>query len=156
MYCRGFLRREMLAGLLEHDRQFEFVVEFLSEMRREDYRLIRPDDGVHVLEEDNPRQHGMRETRLLGFVMVFAKVAGSMEELLGDDRRFDVNFIARVKDGFAINSRFGLLRRSRSPALLEPHPDCDRHPRRADRMSLGTRTSAIDSLSLSFSRRYSL
>ena len=62
----GFLGREMLARFLQHDREFQFVIEFLGEVRRENHRLIGPDDGIHVLEEDNPRQHGMRETRPAG------------------------------------------------------------------------------------------
>ena len=89
----------MLAGFLEDDGEFQFVIEFLREVRREDDRLVGSDDGIDVLEEDDPRQHGMREAGLFGLMMMLAKVAGGVEELLGNDRRFDTNFVAREEDG---------------------------------------------------------
>ncbi len=80
-------------------------------MRREDDRLVGTDDGIDVLEEDNPRQHGMREASLLGFVMVLTKVAGGVKKLLGDNRGLDVDIGALVEDRLVVHADIRLLRR---------------------------------------------
>src|SRR5260370_1277868 len=44
----------MLAALLQHDGEFELVVEFLRQMFRKNDWFFMPDDRVHVLKENNP------------------------------------------------------------------------------------------------------
>src|SRR5215475_4567373 len=59
-------------------------------------RLVWTDNRVNVLEEDDPGHHGMREPGFLSFLVMLAKVAGSVKELLGNDRRAQLYFILRV------------------------------------------------------------
>src|SRR6202035_2429762 len=56
--------------------------------------FIRPDNGIHVLEENNPRQHWMRKSRFLRFCMVLAKITGGVKKLLWNNRRLDANRIS--------------------------------------------------------------
>ena len=49
-------------------------------------------------------KHGMREAGLFGLMMMLAKVAGRVEELLGNNRRFDVNFVTPEERPVAINA----------------------------------------------------
>jgi hypothetical protein len=79
-------------------------------VRRKDDRLVRANDGIDVLEEDNPRQHGMREASLLGFVMMLAKVAGSVKKLLRDNRSFDANVSALVENRLVVHADGRFLR----------------------------------------------
>ena len=55
-----------------------------------DDRLVRADDRVDVLEEDDPRRDLVRPADALRLLLVLAEVAGGMEELLRDDRRLEV------------------------------------------------------------------
>src|SRR4051794_16814611 len=59
-----FFRGEMFAGLLQYDSKFQLVVQFRSEMFWINYRFVRPDDGVDVLEKYNPGHDGMGKSRL--------------------------------------------------------------------------------------------
>src|SRR5438045_8910941 len=52
-----------------------------------DDRLVRADDRVDVLEEDDPRRDLVRPTDPLRLLLVLAEVAGRVEELLRHDRR---------------------------------------------------------------------
>src|SRR5580704_6220870 len=52
----------------------------------------------------------MREACLLRLVMVLAKVAGGVEELLGDNRRLQANFFTAVKNRVAAHVCLRLLR----------------------------------------------
>src|SRR5206468_865388 len=83
---RRFLSREMFACLFQYHCEFEFVVNFLRQMLRKNDRLIRSDNRIHILEEDDPWQNGMRKAGPLGFDMMLAKVARSMKKLFGYDR----------------------------------------------------------------------
>ncbi len=56
-------------------------------MLRIDDRLVGADDGVDVLEEDDPRRDLVRPVDALGLVLVLAEVARRVEELLRHDRR---------------------------------------------------------------------
>src|SRR5580658_3841689 len=79
-------------------------------MRRKDDRLVRPDDGVDVLKENNPRQNGMREPGFLGLMMVFAEVSGGVKKLLGDNRGLDASVCALVEDRLTVHAGIRLLR----------------------------------------------
>ena len=81
------LGREPLPGLPQDDRELELVVELLGQVLRVDDRLVRADDRVDVLEEDDPRRDLVRPADLLRLLLVLAEVAGRVEELLRDDRR---------------------------------------------------------------------
>ncbi len=87
MYSVRLLGREPLPVLLDHDRELELVVELLGEVLRIDDRLVRPDDRVDVLEEDDPWRDLVRPVDLLRLLLVLAEVARRVEELLRDDRR---------------------------------------------------------------------
>jgi hypothetical protein len=78
---------EPLAGLPDHHRQFELVVELLRQVLRIDDRLVGPDDRVDILEEHDPRRDLMRPVDVLRVVFVLSEVAGGVEELLRHDRR---------------------------------------------------------------------
>ena len=49
----------------------------------------------------------MGEAGLLGLVMMLAKISRGVKELLGDDRRLDVNFVALVKHRLAVHTNSG-------------------------------------------------
>ena len=57
------LGREPLAGLLQHDGELELVVELLGQVLGIDDRLVRADDRVDVLEEDDPRARSRATSR---------------------------------------------------------------------------------------------
>src|SRR4029077_13517445 len=46
----------------------------------------------------------MGKARLGGFLVVLAKIAGGVEKLLGNDRSFQGDFVARVEDSFSTGS----------------------------------------------------
>jgi hypothetical protein len=52
----------------------------------------------------------MRESSLLGFVMMLAKVAGSVKKLLGDNRGLDASVCAMVEEQFVVHADIRLLR----------------------------------------------
>src|SRR2546423_1084738 len=79
------LRTEPLPGLADHDSELELVVELARQLLRVDDRLIRPDDRVDVLEEDDPRRDLVGPVDALRLLLVLAEVAGRVEELLRDD-----------------------------------------------------------------------
>ena len=84
---RRLLGAEPLAGLRDHDRELELVVELLRQMLRIDDRLVGADDCVDVLEEDDPGRDLVRPAHSLRLLLVLAKVAGRVDELFRDDRR---------------------------------------------------------------------
>src|SRR5207253_10144450 len=53
---------EVLAAFLQHNRQLQLVVKLLGQMLGIDYRLVVANDGVDVLEKDNPRHDRMRKS----------------------------------------------------------------------------------------------
>ena len=61
-------------------------------------RLVRADDRVHVLEEDDPGRDLVRPADALRLLLVLAEVAGRVEELLRDDRRAQ----ARLRERHAL------------------------------------------------------
>ncbi len=77
---------EPLPRLAQDHGELELVVELLGEVLGIDHRLVRADDRVGVLEEDDPRCNRVRPVDLLRLVLVLAEVAGRVEELLRDDR----------------------------------------------------------------------
>ena len=81
------LRAEPLAVLADDHRELELVVELLGQVLGIDDRLVRADDRVDVLEEDDPRRDLVRPVDVLRLLLVLAEVAGRVEELLRDDRR---------------------------------------------------------------------
>ena len=81
------LRAEPLAVLADDHRELELVVELLGEVLGIDDRLVRADDRVDVLEEDDPRRDLVRPVDVLRLLLVLAEVAGRVEELLRHDRR---------------------------------------------------------------------
>ena len=64
-------------------------------MLRIDDRLVRPDDRVDVLEEDDPRRDLVRPADLLGLLLVLAEVPCGVEELLRNDRGAQVRVLER-------------------------------------------------------------
>ena len=64
------------------DGQLELVVELLGQVLGVDHRLVRADDRVDVLEEDDPRRDLVRPVDLLRLLLVLAEVARRVEELL--------------------------------------------------------------------------
>src|SRR5262249_38717478 len=88
----GILGREVLAGLLQHHRELEFVVELFGEMFGVNDRLVLTADGVNVLEENNPRHNRMRESRFAGFFVVFAKISCSVKEFFRHDGSSELDF----------------------------------------------------------------
>ena len=81
------LGREPLARPGDDDGELELVVELLGQVLGVDDRVVRPDDRVHVLEEDDPGRDPVRPVDALRLLLVLAEVAGRVEELLRDDRR---------------------------------------------------------------------
>ena len=81
----------MLAAFLQHHGQFQLIVELLRQMLRKDDGVFMSDDGVHVLEENNPGHDWMRKASLGGFLVMLAEISGRMKELLGNDRRSEPN-----------------------------------------------------------------
>ena len=57
--------------------------------------LVRADDRVDVLEEDDPRCDLVRPADLLRLLLVLAEVASRVEELLRDDRRAEHRVLER-------------------------------------------------------------
>ena len=91
------------------DGELELVVELLGQVLRVDDRLVRADDRVDVLEEDDPGRDLVRPVDDLRLLLVLAEVAGGVEELLRHDRRAQLRL--RQRDALA-----GLVR----AAALEP------------------------------------
>ena len=85
-----------MPGLADHDRQLELVVELLGQVLRVDDRVVRPDDRVDVLEEDDPGRDLVRPVDVLRLLLVLAEVAGRVEELLRHDRRAQPHVLERV------------------------------------------------------------
>ena len=100
-----------MPGLSHHDRQLELVVELLGQVLGIDDRLVRADDRVDVLEEDDPRRDLVRPADLLRLLLVLAEVAGRVEELLRDDRR--AQHRVRERDALAGLVRAAALEDSR-------------------------------------------
>src|SRR5207245_240978 len=82
---------KMFAAFFQHDRQFQFVVQFLGEMLRINDGFVMSDDCVDILKEHNPRHYRMRESSLGGLFMMLAEVACGMEELAGNNRSFELD-----------------------------------------------------------------
>ena len=78
----GLLGREELPRLADHDRELELVVQLVGHRLRIDDRVLGTDDRVDVLEEHDPRQHGMRPVDPRRLLVVLAEVARGVEELL--------------------------------------------------------------------------
>src|SRR5258708_12348143 len=70
-----------------------------------DDRLVVADDGVDILEEDDPRHDGMRKAGLGGFFMVLAEVTGGVKELFWNDGSFQTDFRGGIRNRFAANTR---------------------------------------------------
>src|SRR5581483_1127965 len=81
------LRREPLPRLADDDGELELVVQLVRQLLWIDDRLVRPDDRIDVLEEDDPRSDLVRPVDPLRLLLVLAEVSGGVEELLRDDRR---------------------------------------------------------------------
>src|SRR5947208_16121148 len=64
-------------------------------MLRIDDRLVRADQRVDVLEEDDPRRDLVRPGDLLRLLLVLAEVPRGVEELLRDDRRAEPSALER-------------------------------------------------------------
>ena len=106
------VRAEPLARLADDDRELELVVELLGQVLGVDDRIVRADDRVDVLEEDDPGRDLVRPADALRLLLVLAEVAGGVEELLGDDRRAQAD----------IGERILLARRARNLVPLEQLP----------------------------------
>src|ERR1700678_3352331 len=98
---RSLFRRKMLATFFQNYGEFQFVIQFLREVLGINYGLVVADDGVEVLEEEDPRHHGMGESGLGCFFVVLAEVASGVKELARNDRSLEFDFGRRVKDGLA-------------------------------------------------------
>src|SRR5258708_2863048 len=61
-------------------------------------------NGVHILKENNPRHHGMREICLGRFLVVLPKIARRVKEFLGDDRRLQPHILSRIEHRLASHS----------------------------------------------------
>ena len=90
---RRLLGAEPAAGLRDDNGQLELVVELIREVLWIDDRLVRPDDRVDVLEEDDPGRDLVRPLDALRLFLVLAEVAGGVEELLRDDRCSQLNLV---------------------------------------------------------------
>src|SRR5262249_32877127 len=110
---QGLLRSEVPAGFLYHHGKLQFVIKLLGQVPRIDHRFAVPDNSVHVLKKDDPRQHRMRKTGLRGLFVMLAEITGGVEELLGNNWRFYPDQISAVKDG--------LSRRPAWPLRLPAH-----------------------------------
>src|SRR5260370_22512459 len=69
-----------------------------------DDRLVVADDGVDILEEDDPRHDGMRKAGLGGFFMVLAEVTGGVKEPFGNDGSFHTGFRGGVRNRIAADA----------------------------------------------------
>src|SRR5437867_3450561 len=92
---------EVLAAFLQHNRQLQLVVKLLGQMLGIDYRLVVANDGVDVLEKDNPRHDRMRKSRFSCFLVVLAKVSRSVKKLLRNNRRFQSDFSGIIENSHA-------------------------------------------------------
>ncbi len=86
MWSIGLLGAEELARLADDHREFELVVELVREVLGVDDRVVRADDRVDVLEEDDALVHRVRPVDRLELFVVRGEVAGGVEELLRHDR----------------------------------------------------------------------
>src|ERR1700730_16761086 len=75
-----------LAVLADDHGELELVVELFGEMLWIHDGLVRTDDRIDVLKEDDPRGDLVRPVDVLRLLFVFAEVAGGVEELLRRDR----------------------------------------------------------------------
>src|SRR5215472_1159273 len=66
--------------------------------------FVVPDDGVNVLEENDPGHNGMGEAGLGGFFVMFAKVSRGMEELFREDGSFELDFGRLIYDRLAVDA----------------------------------------------------
>ena len=94
-------RREVLAALLQHDCQFQLVVELLGQVFRVNHGLVVSDNRVHILEKDDPRQHRVGETCLGRLFMMLTEISRRVKELLRKDRRLQPDLGRPMKDGLA-------------------------------------------------------
>src|SRR5258707_9700132 len=67
-------------------------------------RLVVADDGVDILEEDDPRHDGMRKAGLGGFFMVLAEVTGGEQKFFGEDGGFQNDFPRGARKLLAANN----------------------------------------------------
>ncbi len=90
-------RRKVFTGFLQNDRQFQLVIQFLSQVLRIDHRLIVSDDRVGVLKKDNPWHHRMREPGFRRLFVVLPKIARRVKKLLRDDGRLQLDIRERIE-----------------------------------------------------------
>src|SRR5947208_7326811 len=94
-------RAEVLAAFLQHDCQLQLVVKFLSQMLGVDYRLVLANDGIDVLEENNPGHHRMGKACFGRFLVVLAEIARGVKKLSRNDRRCQSDFVGSIKNCLA-------------------------------------------------------
>src|SRR6266404_185029 len=70
-------------------------------LRKNDWLFVT-DDGVHVLEEDNPGHDGVGKAGFGGFLVMLPEIACGVEEFLRNDRRFEPDGGKIVKERFAV------------------------------------------------------
>src|SRR5260370_18154689 len=95
----------MFAALLQHHGQFELVIQLLRQMLRKNDRLFVTDDGVYVLEENNPGHDRVGKARFGGFLVMLPEIARGVEEFLRNDRRLEPDGGEIVKERFAVATR---------------------------------------------------
>src|SRR6266446_4581667 len=95
----------MFAALLQHHGQFELVIQLLRQMLRKNDRLFVTDDGVYVLEENNPGHDRVGKARFGGFLVMLPEIARGVEEFLRNNRRFEPDGGKIVKERFAMATR---------------------------------------------------
>ena len=88
----------MFAGFFQDNGELEFVIELLGEMVGINDRLIVADDGVDILEENNPGHNRMREAGFLRFFVMFAEISGGVEEFLWGDGSAECGGGKRIDD----------------------------------------------------------
>src|SRR6266478_7396221 len=80
-------------------------------MLRKNDRLFVTDDGVYVLEENNPGHDRVGKARFGGFLVMLPEIARGVEEFLRNNRRFEPD------GGKIVKERFPMATRSLFPAL---------------------------------------
>src|SRR5437870_9650304 len=66
-----------------------------------DYRLVVANDGIDVLEENNPGHHRMGKACFGRFLVVLAEIARRVKKLSRNDRRFQSDFVGSIKNCLA-------------------------------------------------------